>query len=77
MEYLFDRGTPIDKPIGNCHKEFFEKNQIPHEEAKEYEYSLMQKSARSTCIYKNTLILDRLMRARQIMAQNLFNGKLT
>ena len=37
--------------------------------------TLLQKTAKSTCILKNTYILDKVMNARNKVCQNLYVGK--
>lgn len=61
--------------LGESHALLFEKNEIPPELAREYEYSLLQKVAKSTCIIKNTLIMDRIMKARNILTRNMYYSK--
>ena len=63
-------------PADLCFDEFFEKNGVSAEMAKVYTMTMLQKCAKSTCIYKNTLILDRLMKARGNMAYNMYYSKL-
>ncbi len=57
------------------HRPLFEKYGIDGETAIEYEYTLLQKVAKSTCIIKCTIILDKIMKARNILARNMYYSK--
>lgn len=75
MEYLFEEGSPVDKPMDICFSKFFQEQNINEELATIYSYSLLQKGARSTCILKNTLIIDRVMKARAKYACNMYSNQ--
>ena len=55
--------------------QFCETYKIAPDLAIEYEYSLLKKVAKSTCILKNDIIIDRIMNARMILAKNMYFGK--
>ena len=60
---------------GALSKDFCETHKISEEEATNFGYTLLQKTAKSTCILKNTIIMDRMMRARTILAKNMYYSK--
>ena len=62
----------LDVELGS----FFEKHKLSKEEREEYEYTLLQKVAKSSCIVKTTLVLDRICDARSMLAKNIYYCKL-
>jgi hypothetical protein len=58
------------------YEEFFEQQGVPENMARFYLCSLLQKGARSGCIYKNELIMKRIMTARNILGYNMYHSKL-
>ena len=74
----------VQYDVKNCQCIFFletlsldycEKHQISSDAAQDYEYSLLQKCAKSTCIIKNTILIDRIMKARMTLAKNMYLSK--
>ena len=57
------------------YEEFFEQQGVPEDRARFYLCSLLQKGARSGCIYKNELIMKRIMTARNILGYNMYHSK--
>ena len=57
------------------YEEFFEQQGVPEDKARFYLCSLLQKGARSGCIYKNELIMKRIMKARNILGYNMYHSK--
>ena len=57
------------------YEEFFEQQGVPEDRARFYLCSLLQKGARSGCIYKNELIMKRIMKARNILGFNMYISK--
>ena len=57
------------------YEEFFEQQGVPDDRARFYLCSLLQKGARSGCIYKNELIMKRIMKARNILGYNMYHSK--
>ena len=55
--------------------DFIEKHSIPVEEATTWQYSMLQKSAKSTCIVKNTYLLGKVMEAKKKECINLYFSK--
>ena len=55
--------------------QFCETYKIAPDLAKEYEYSILKKVAKSTCILKCDIIIGRIMNARMILAKNMYYGK--
>ena len=48
---------------------------LDKDEVDDHTLTLLQKTAKSTCIVKNTFILDHVMNARKKIAQNMYIGK--
>ena len=59
---------------GGSFSAFFEKHEIPEEDQVGFEMTLLQKVAKSTCIKKSKIILDRIMDARNKLACNMYYG---
>ena len=57
------------------YEEFFEQQGVPEDKAILYQCSLLQKGARSGCIYKNELIMKRIMDARNILGFNMYHSE--
>ena len=55
--------------------DFFAKHSVKEEDAEMYEWTLLQKAAHSTCIIKNTFLLEKVMDAKQKNSQNLYFSK--
>ena len=56
--------------------DFFEKHSIGEEEAEMFQYTLLQKSAKGTCIVQNTYLLGKVMDAKEKNSRNLYFSKL-
>ena len=55
--------------------DFFEKHSIGEEEAEMFQYTLLQKSAKGTCIVQNTYLLGKVMDAKEKNSRNLYFSK--
>ena len=55
--------------------ELFEKHFVTEDEAELFQSTLLQKSAKSTCIVKNTYLLGKVMDAKKKTMQNLYFSK--
>ena len=60
-----------DKP----YSDFFEKHGIEEDEAEVFQYSILKKAAKSTCIIKNTYMLGKVMDAKTKENMNLYFSK--
>ncbi len=56
------------------HPNFFARLSVTPEEQEDFEMSLLQKVARSTCIVKANMVIERIMRARNKLATNMYYG---
>ena len=74
MGFLIDEGVPLDRPEIEVSQEFWDKHGIDAAQVKEYKLSLLQKTAKSSCIIKNNLMIERIMQVRNIGAQNMYFG---
>ncbi len=57
------------------HPNFFAKMSVPPNEQEDFEMTLLQKVARSTCIVKANLVIEKIMRARNKLATNMYYGR--
>ena len=57
------------------YSDFFEKHGIEDDEAELFQYSILKKAAKSTCIVKNTYLLGKVMDAKQKENMNLYFSK--
>ena len=55
--------------------DFIEKHSIPEDEAITWKYTMLQKSAKSTCIVKNTYLIGKVMEAKKKECTNLYFSK--
>ena len=55
--------------------DFCEKHSIPDDESKLWNYTMLQKAAISTCIVKNTYLLEKVMDAKKKECINLYFSK--
>ena len=60
--------------LSGCDEAVFEKLKMPAEEVQNCKLTMLQKTAKSTCILKNTYILDKLMNARMKSNKNCYLG---
>ncbi len=51
---------------------FFEKQEIPEEEAEMHRYTFLQKISKSGCIVKSTFIMEKIMDAKMLNLGNLY-----
>ena len=54
---------------------FFEKHKVTPEERQDYEMTMLQKVAKSSCIIKTTFVLDKICDARNMLAVNIYYCK--
>jgi hypothetical protein len=52
--------------------DFYDKHEVIERERDDFSMSLLQKVAKSTCIYKAQVVLDALMNARNKIAHNMY-----
>lgn len=55
--------------------DFFLKQKIPPDEQDDFRLSLVQKVAKSGCIVKAHLVFEKIMSARNKLAQNMYYSK--
>jgi hypothetical protein len=65
-------GFAVKKSYANL----FERHSIQEEEAEVWQYTILQKAAKSTCIVKNTYLLGKVMDAKKKECINLYFSKL-
>lgn len=73
LEYLLDEGISIAKEGNTSASEICAKNGLAKEAVEEFDLSLLTKVVMSRCIEKNTLIIDRMLAARN---QSIINDYL-
>ena len=77
LKYLIEAGIEVDKPAMNELEEasladFFLKQNVGESEAEDFRLSLLKKTAKSGCIMKTQIVLERIMAARGKLAKNMY-----
>ncbi len=54
------------------HPNFFAKMSVDAEEREDFSLTLLQKVAKSTCVIKANLVIERIMKARNKLATNMY-----
>ncbi|TRY79609.1 hypothetical protein TCAL_11674 [Tigriopus californicus] len=72
LSFLLSEGIEVGKEVDTGHDSFFEKLELPAEMREDFKYTLLQKVAKSTCMEKAHIVLNKIMDARIKLAQNMY-----